>query len=375
MKPVLVPCGDGAQQARFVAQRALELRDEGIELREMAVLYRAHFHALELQLELTRRNIPFTITSGIRFFEQTHIKDVAAYLKFVNNPQDELSFKRLAGLLPGIGGKSGDKLWHAFKARLSVGQASSLPASGDGEGDASIQKSVISNQTSVISGQSPHSALRTPHSAIPTLAAALQACASSVPKKAVTAWAQFTATIAQLESEPVRGRTSKMIRLILEASYEEYLQEYFPNYRARLEDLEQLANYALQFKNPEEFLSQLALLSNLEADEDRPATSDDERIRLSTVHQAKGLEFSVVFIIMLCEGLFPAARSLDEEEERRLFYVAITRAKSELYLTYPLIRVAGGYSDDFMQRPSRFLSDLPKELIDEWSLSSFNPYG
>jgi DNA helicase-2/ATP-dependent DNA helicase PcrA len=380
MKPVLVPCGDGAEQARFVAQRALQLRDEGIELRDMAVLYRSHFHALELQLELTRRNIPFTITSGIRFFEQAHIKDVAAYLKFINNPQDELSFKRLAGLLPGIGGKSADKLWLAFRARLKVGQASSLPASAVRGVEADDRGSVISNRSSVISGLPLKSTIRDPQSAIdgsalPALAMALQACGSNVPKKTAAAWAQFTTTIAQLESEPVRSHASQMIQLILEASYEEYLQEYYPNYRARLEDLEQLATYAMQFKTTEEFLSQLALLSNLEVEEDRPATSDDERIRLSTVHQAKGLEFSVVFIIMLCEGLFPAARSIEEEEERRLFYVALTRAKNELYLTYPLIRVTGGYTGDIMQQPSRFLSDIPDELIDEWSLSSFNPYG
>ena len=102
-KPVFVVCNDASEQAAFVAQRVLELREEGSDLNKMAVLYRSHFHALELQLELTRRNIPFSITSGIRFFEQAHIKDVAAYLKLVANPRDELSFKRLVQLLPGIG--------------------------------------------------------------------------------------------------------------------------------------------------------------------------------------------------------------------------------------------------------------------------------
>ena len=87
-------------------------------MNNMAVLYRSHFHALELQLELTRRNIPFSITSGIRFFEQAHVKDVAAYLKLVTNPRDELSFKRLVQLLPGIGGKGADKLWKEFGARV-----------------------------------------------------------------------------------------------------------------------------------------------------------------------------------------------------------------------------------------------------------------
>jgi DNA helicase-2/ATP-dependent DNA helicase PcrA len=122
VKPVLVVCEDANEQATFVAQRALELRDEGVSLENMVVLYRSYFHALELQLELTRRNIPFSITSGIRFFEQAHVKDIAAYLKLVNNPNDELSFKRLARLLPGVGGKSADKLWQQFSRTLSEQQ-------------------------------------------------------------------------------------------------------------------------------------------------------------------------------------------------------------------------------------------------------------
>ena len=118
LKPALVACTDAAQQAAFIAQRALELREEGVNLNQIAVLYRSHFHALELQLELTRRNIPFSITSGIRFFEQAHIKDATAYLKFVANPRDEISFKRLAQLLPGIAAKGADKLWKIFSAKL-----------------------------------------------------------------------------------------------------------------------------------------------------------------------------------------------------------------------------------------------------------------
>src|SRR5207302_10015434 len=112
--PLLETCVEGGEPAAFVAQRMLELREEGTGLNKMAVLYRSHFHALELQLELTKRNIPFSITSGIRFFEQAHLKDVTAYLKLVTNPRDELSFKRIVQLLPGIGGKGADKLWKVF---------------------------------------------------------------------------------------------------------------------------------------------------------------------------------------------------------------------------------------------------------------------
>jgi DNA helicase-2/ATP-dependent DNA helicase PcrA len=132
-----------------------------------------------------------------------------------------------------------------------------------------------------------------------------------------------------------------------------------------------LASFSEQFDTIEEFLTQLALLTNVEAEETDSASRDPERLRLSTVHQAKGLEFDVVFLIMLCEGLFPSNRSMEteegEEEERRLMYVAVTRARDELYLSYPLIRAMGG-GGDLMQRPSRFLGEIPEELREEWSL-------
>ena len=336
-KPVLVACNDGHEQAAFVAQRVLELREEGTDLNKMAVLYRSHFHALELQLELTRRNIPFSITSGIRFFEQAHVKDVAAYLKLATNSRDELSFKRLVQLLPGIGGKGADRLWLDFNDQ----------------------------------GANPPS-----DSAVPNaLARRLQQCAGRVPKKAVTAWAQFVATMAQLESDGVRGNASQMISLVVEAGYEDHLKENYANFRSRLEDLEQLAIFARQFSTMEDFLTQLALLTNVEAEDDgRPATSDDEQLRLSTIHQAKGLEFDVVFVIMMCDGLFPSERSLEtfegEEEERRLVYVAITRARNELYLSYPLVR-AGYGGGESIQRPSRFLGEIPRDLLDEWTLRAY----
>ena len=346
VKPVVVACMDASEQAAFVAQRALELRDEGIPLNEMAVLYRSHFHALELQLELTRRNIPFSITSGIRFFEQAHVKDVAAYLKLVHNPSDELSFKRLARMMPGVGGKSADKLWNVFRAACGVPEL-----------------------------DSEHATRNTQH-APPSLAVALQQCARSVPKKTAVAWAQFTATIAQLCAPAVRAKTEAMIRLVVEAGYEDYLKATFPNFRNRLEDLEQLASFSRQFATMEEFLTQLALLTNVEAEDDKPREDDHEKIKLSSIHQAKGLEFRVVFVIMLCDGLFPSARSIDdpegEEEERRLFYVAVTRAKDELYLSHPLMRFMPG-GGDAMQQPSRFLAEVPPELRDEWNLRPHAP--
>jgi DNA helicase-2/ATP-dependent DNA helicase PcrA len=350
LKPALVQCQDAGQQATFIAQRALELREEGTSLNHIAVLYRSHFHALELQLELTRRQIPFSITSGIRFFEQAHIKDATAYLKFVANPQDEVSFKRLVQLLPGIAAKGADKLWQIFsssrghEAQIKIGNPP--PATG-----------------------TPPAAPR----AAEKIAPALQACAKSVPKKAAVGWAQFATTIAQLEDDAVRGSAAKMLRLVMDAGYDDYLQENYDNYERRLDEIQQLAEFAFQFGTVEDFLTQLALLTNVEAEEDNAAKSTEEKIKLSTIHQAKGLEFEVVFVIMLCDGLFPSTRSIQsndgEEEERRLFYVAVTRAKKELYLTYPVMRAGFGSSGmDTYQTPSRFLAEIPAGLLNEWNL-------
>ena len=335
VKPALVQCDHARQQAEFIAQRVMDLHEEGTSLDQIAVLYRAHFHSVELQMELKMRNIPFSITSGVRFFEQAHIKDATAYLKFVANPKDEVSFKRLVQLIPGIGGKGAEKLFHSFTAKMADG---GLKMEGN------IQHPI---------------------------AAALQTCVKVVPKKAAVAWAQFVATISQLEDESTRRNAAKMLRLVMDAGYDDYLKETYDNYERRLDEIQQLAEFAFQFGTVEEFLTQLALLTNVEAEED--PQDDTEKIKLSTIHQAKGLEFEVVFVIMLCDGLFPSARSTEsndgEEEERRLFYVSITRAKNELYLCYPNIRGGFGASDvDTYQSPSRFLSEIPKGLLNEWNL-------
>src|SRR5215471_16615801 len=118
VKPAVVALNDGSEQAQFVAQRILELRDENVYLNEIAVLYRSHYHALELQLELSRRGIPYQITSGIRFFEQAHVKDVISFLRFVANPRDEVAFNRMVKLLPGIGNRTAENLWRAWESGL-----------------------------------------------------------------------------------------------------------------------------------------------------------------------------------------------------------------------------------------------------------------
>ncbi|MGH7941745.1 MAG: ATP-dependent helicase [Limisphaerales bacterium] len=362
VKPTLLPCMDPAQQSAFVAQRIMELHEEGVSLPRIAVLYRSHFHALELQLELTRRQIPFSITSGIRFFEQAHVKDATAYLKLVTNARDEIAFKRVAQLHPGIGAKGADKLWKIFSSEIGRSHPDLSP---DTRADiANPQGERPEKMAQKKSGSARRAAIKHP------AATALETCAPHVGKRAAVPWAQLVATVAQLEEEK---SPATMLRIVIDAGYDDYLKETFANYQVRIEDLEQLSVFARTFQSAGEFLAQLALLTNVEAEQDDSKGSDD-RIRLSTIHQAKGLEFDVVFVIMLCDGLFPSARSIESEEgteeERRLFYVAITRAKDQLYLTYPALRAGFGNASavDMRQQPSRFLAEIPADLLDKWNV-------
>src|SRR6059036_2983777 len=345
LKPALVALNDGAEQAQFVAQRVLELRDEGVDLNDIAVLYRAHYHALELQLELSRRGIPYQITSGIRFFEQAHIKDVTSFIRFVANPRDEVAFNRMVKLLPGIGNRTAENLWRAWERGLAVA----------GIGDPGQEKTSIPAGVTD-SGYSFGARLLT----------------MNVPAKAKKMWTQLAHTLNEIAPGGQPNPPSEMVTSTVEAIYDDYAKLNFANYELRREDLDQLAVFARQFNDVHEFLSQLALISNVDAEATPVQTNEKEAVNLSTVHQAKGLEFHTVFVIWLTDGMFPSSRSLDTrdalEEERRLFYVAITRARDELYLTYPQMRLSGGYGDVF-QRPSRFLQEIPNELVEDWQVS------
>ncbi|MHB1082332.1 MAG: ATP-dependent helicase [Prosthecobacter sp.] len=336
MLPALVSLDSSSAQAAFVAQRILELQDEGTELNEIAVLYRAHFHSMEIQMELTQRGIPFQITSGLRFFEQAHVKDVAAFMKFAVNRQDEVSFMRMVRLVEGIGNVSAAKLWQEW-LKSDAAKAETMPSS--------------------------FSEVLLP---------------LKVPKKAKTTWEQFAYTLDELiDKEGKVAAPAQMIRSITDGVYEDYMKAKFKNYEQRQQDLEQLSNFSDRFTDPLEFLSQLSLLSGVDTD-NKPAQQeqqDRDAVTLTTGHQAKGLEWNVVFAVWLADGMFPHKRAIDEggdaalEEERRLFYVTVTRAKDELYLTYPVINHQAR-DGDIMMRPSRFITDLPKDLVEVWNVKS-----
>jgi DNA helicase-2/ATP-dependent DNA helicase PcrA len=334
VKPALVALPDPRSQAAFVAQRMLELRDEGIPLEEMAVLYRAHFQSLEIQMELTVRGIPFAITSGLRFFEQAHIKDIAAFMRFVVNRRDEVSFMRMVNLLPGCGPVAAQRLWNDW----------------------------------LRSGWSTREELPAKWSEL--------FLTFKVPKKATKHWEQLCYTLDELTPEGQFARPSEMIFSILEGIYDEYLKASFENFENRRADIEQLSQYGASFDDILEFLAQLSLMSSVDGEPTGDQSErDDEKVTLSSIHQAKGLEWKAVFLIWLVDGQFPNGRILEAddlpmlEEERRLFYVAITRAKDELYLTYPMMNPKS-YTGDIICRPSRFLEDFPAEMVEEWQVGN-----
>ncbi|HDN84972.1 MAG TPA: ATP-dependent helicase, partial [Candidatus Aerophobetes bacterium] len=320
-KPVFVPLRSVNQQAEFVAQRILEIRDEGRSLKDIAVLYRSHYHSLELQMELTRRGIPFVVRSGLRFFERAHIKDVTAYLKIILNPRDELSWKRLLKMLPGVGNVTADRIWKNLSGS-----------------DKPLER-VKSKQI-------------------------LDVFSRKIPKE----WKKFTDLILSLQDDSLRKNPGGMIQFILQQGYKEYLQSKYPDYEERIEDLNQLSSFARDYSSLKSFLSELALLGSVESETVLTGGDEDECVILSTVHQAKGLEWPVVFVIWLADGRFPAAKALRNpeslEEERRLLYVATTRAKEELYLCYPII--GGNWRQATIMKPSRFLKEIDEDTYEQW---------
>ncbi len=362
--PAVVGVDDVFEQAAFVAQRILELRDEGEKLSDIAVLYRSHYQSLELQMELSRRLIPYEIRSGVRFFEQAHIKDVIAYLKIVTNPRDELSWKRVLKLYPKIGEKTASEVWSRI-------------------GTAANPLDVFVRGTSAPAGRGVAESLKS-----------------------------LRSVLQLIGGDAMKRNPSESIRLVVERGYADYARARFPNAQARLDDLEQLSQYALRYDDVERFLDEVALANPIAGEDVAVVGPEDEKIVLSSVHQAKGLEWRVVFVIWLADGRFPSQRALrvpggiirvepnrvheslpllegatedapvvdeatgtreivipGEEEERRLFYVAVTRAMQELYLVFPVMaRDRGGM--DVLMEPSRFVRELPGDVYEKWVIGS-----
>ena len=323
--PALVPVRDADMEAAFVAQRVVELSDEGMDLGELAVLYRAHHHSMQLQVELTRREIPYLVRSGVRFFEQAHIKDVLAHLRLVLNPRDELSWLRVLRLQHGVGRTGAASIWDKL------------------------------------------------HQGDDPLGAALGGLAvSDLPSRNRTGFERLRALLERLNHDDARQQASVAIQAVLQGGYEELLPGLYANHESRLDDIVQLAQYADRFEDPRSFLAELNLLASFASETVFEPSIPEETLTLSSIHQAKGLEWRSVFVLALNEGSFPNPRALNEEggleEERRLFYVALTRAKEQLYLISRQVEDRPGQRR-LLQRPSRFLDEVAgRDLFERWAI-------
>lgn len=328
VRPVVVPAVSDEQEAEFIAQKILELRDDGIPLKEMAVLFRAAYHSQALEFELTRRDIPYDFRGGLRFFDRAHIKDVLAFLKVVDNPKDEVALSRTLRLQVGIGEQTASQLFEMTQERLGSSDDETHP-----------------------------------------LAMVLEELVP--PSRGESGWKNFRGTMESLIDERTNGPET-LIRLVMDGEYKDYLDNQYPDATDRLQDLEQLALFAGKYDNLSKFLSEVSLQESFGVVGAQAEEPDQERIVLSTIHQAKGLEWQAVFILHLADAYFPNPRALTEdgglEEERRLFYVAVTRAKEHLFLTYSL---AVGYRTMSMQlqSPSPFLKEIPDKLLEAYHLT------
>ena len=316
-RPALVQTVGENSQSRFIAQKILELREEGVPLDEMAVLFRSSFHAFDLEIELTKRDVPFVKRGGFKFLETAHVKDLLAHLRIVHNPLDTVSWNRSLLLVDGVGQKRSRDLLTQL-----VGSEAPYEVLRQGGGRAAL--------------------------GLRNLAAALE-------------------SVGNVED----GSPADQVNRLLEYYYP-ILKEQYDDYPKRIRDLEHLMVMAERYGALEEFLADLTLEPpNESVTAIETPDRDDERLVLSTIHSAKGLEWRCVFVIWLVDGRFPSSYSFlteeELEEERRLLYVAVTRAKQFLYLTFP-VQVYDKITGSVLSKPSRFLDDVPASLVEPWSV-------
>ncbi|MFW9946730.1 MAG: ATP-dependent helicase, partial [Candidatus Odinarchaeota archaeon] len=329
IKPYQVNVGDDWDQARFISNQILKLRTDGYELNEMAILIRAGSHSMRIEMELKAKNIPYEVRAGVAFFEKAHIKDMLAHLKVIENQYDEISWMRIFSIIPGIGTKSAVKLFEAIsKTTNPIQNLSSKLFIEESLKGSKISKVGIKNLIS---------------------------------------------HIKNLLSFSPDDNTDEVI-MDLTPILENHLKAKFENWQDRMDDLIQLSIYAKNFPTVRKFLENLSLnYSNLES---KTVIAGDQQIDekpliLSTIHRAKGLEWRVVFIPMLCEKSFPSSRVIGDpeaiEEERRVFYVAITRAKDELYLISPSIIQT--FRESQIVNLSQFILELNDKVYQKSSVS------
>lgn len=315
--PVLAEAASENAQSRFVVQKILELREEGVPLNEMAVLFRSSFHSFDVEIELSRAGLPFIKRGGVKFIETAHVKDVLAHVRVVANPLDQVSWHRVLMLVDGVGPK---KVQDLLALLVKTDRPFEVLRAGGGRAGRALKP------------------------------------------------------LADLLDELAAGERTSPATWITQV-YEYYLpilKDQYDDYPKRMRDLDHLLTIAENYAEVGEFLTDLALEPPDSSVVDVGATErDDERLVLSTIHSAKGLEWEAVFVIWVVDGRFPSAYSVftneELEEERRLFYVAVTRARRHLFLTYP-INVYDKASGMVLSKPSRFLDSVPPDLLEVLAL-------
>lgn len=319
--PLVVSTNDPYDEAALICQQILEARDKGLSLGQIAVLYRNHHDSILLQGEMLSRGIPYTVRSGLRFFEQAHIKDVLAHLRVIQNPKDEASWRRLLLLLPGVG---------PAKAAVIFGQIS--------------------------------------QSARPLEALETAATMAIVPARSKGFFAGFVNDLRLLAASNPQDNPSAAVGAILKGGYPATVRLKYERPENRIADIEQFALLAARYDSLERLIADLLLAGDIYGMDTVAADEPGEVVVLSTVHQAKGLEWSSVFVPRLIADSFPHRRALEEpggeEEERRIFYVAVSRAMNELTLTYPLTISLGGRGPTVFTMPSPFLTEIDNALYE-----------
>ena len=316
--PVIVKAETELLQARFVIQKILELREEGIPLDDIAVLFRSGFLSDVLEVELMKANLPFVKYGGFKFIETAHIKDLISHLRVLDNPRDVVSWNRILLLIEGIGPKKSESIINDI-----------------------LLKHIHSNQTTT---EYWNSFKEYPKGLSPLLSMLQDIARPSVP---------------------VPDKVFKLVEY-----YTPMFKRIYEDHQKRSKDLEMFLSISEQYDDIGTLLVDLALdpPTNSIAGMEGP-NKDDELLVLSTVHSAKGLEWKAVFIINALDGRFPSIRSVDDpeelEEEARLFYVACTRAKDYLFITYPM-EVFEREMGVVLSKPTRFLDGIQEDTVEEW---------
>ncbi len=314
--PFIVAASTENLQSKFIVEKILELREEGVPLGDMAVLFRSSFFSFDLEIELTKANIPFQKFGGMKFVESSHIKDVLAFLRIASNPKDVVSWYRVLLLHEGVGPKTAQKILDELAtARLTI-------------------KANPENITNF-----------------------------SYNDRIVKLF-QLLYTLHTKNDLP-----TEKLELVLEYYYPIF-KNIYDDFNKRKKDLEIFQNIAENYKSLDSLLADMAIEPIINSVIDVDATDrEDEYLTLSTIHSAKGLEWHSVFIIHAVEGYFPSSRSYDNietlEEERRLMYVASTRAKQNLFVTYPM-NLYDREAGITLSKPSRFISEMNPQLAEGW---------